>query len=467
MTQARVLVVDDERAMRELLAIILKGEGHTVTVAERGDQALDLVRREPFDLVITDLRMPKVDGLEILKVVKDSTPDTVVIMISAFSSTEAAVEALKLGAYDYITKPFKVDEVKVIIKNALEQKRLLGENIRLQSLVASFQNRFEGIIARSQGMKEVFETVQKIARTPSTAMITGESGTGKELVARAIHFNINNPRRNKPFVSVNCGAIPEGLIESELFGHVKGSFTGAVANKRGLFEEADGGTLFLDEITEIPPPTQVKLLRAIQEKEIRRVGDTKDVTVDVRLIGASNKELEKAVADGILREDLFYRLNVIPINLPPLRERREDIPLLITHFMQKFALNFGKEIKGITPEALQILERYHWPGNIRELENVIERAIVLGTGDTVAAEALPELLRGHRPARGVEIEIPVEGLNLEATLDQIEMDLLQRALERTGGVQTRAADLLQLTFRQFRYKLQKHRLGRNYDAEDF
>lgn len=466
MTSARILVADDERGMRELLAIILKGEGHTVTVAERGDQALEMVRREPFDLVITDLRMPKVDGLEILKAVKDSTPETAVIMISAFSSTEAAVEALKLGAYDYITKPFKVDEVKVIIQNALEQKRLLGENIRLQSLVASFQNRFEGIIAKSQGMREVFETVQKIARTSSTVMITGESGTGKELVARAIHFNINNPRRNKPFVPVNCGAIPEGLMESELFGHVKGSFTGAVANKRGFFEEAEGGTLFLDEITEIPPPIQVKLLRAIQEKEIRRVGDTKDVAVDVRLIAASNKELEKAVAEGVLREDLFYRLNVIPIQLPPLRERREDILLLITHFMQKFALNFGKEIKGITPEALQILERYHWPGNIRELENVIERAIVLGTGDTVTAEALPDLVRRHRPARGMEIEIPVEGLNLEATLDQIEMDLLQRALERTGGVQTRAADLLQLTFRQFRYKLQKHRLGRSHDAEE-
>ena len=466
MTSARILVADDERGMRELLAIILKSEGHTVTVAERGDQALELVRREPFDLVLTDLRMPKVDGLEILKAVKDSAPETVVIMISAFSSTESAVEALKLGAYDYITKPFKVDEVKVIIKNALEQKRLLGENIRLQSLVAMFQNRFEGIIAKSQGMRDVFETVQKIARTSSTVMITGESGTGKELVARAVHFNINNPRRNK-FVPVNCGAIPEGLMESELFGHVKGSFTGAVANKRGFFEEAEGGTLFLDEITEIPPPIQVKLLRAIQEKEIRRVGDTKDVTVDVRLIAASNKEPEKAVADGVLREDLFYRLNVIPIHVPPLRERREDIPLLITHFMQKFALNFGKEITGITPEALQILERYHWPGNIRELENVIERAIVLGTGDTVTAEALPDLVRRHRPARGVELEIPVEGLNLEATLDQIEMDLLQRALERTGGVQTRAADLLQLTFRQYRYKLQKHRLGRSHDAEEF
>jgi transcriptional regulator with PAS, ATPase and Fis domain len=294
-------------------------------------------------------------------------------------------------------------------------------------------------------------------------MITGESGTGKELVARAIHQE--SPRRNGPFLSVNCGAIPEGLMESELFGHLKGSFTGAVANKRGLFEEAEGGTLFLDEITEIPSSIQVKLLRAIQEKEIRHVGDTKDLTVDVRVIAASNKEIEKAVADGILRQDLFYRLNVIPIQLPPLRERREDIPLLIAHFIQKFALNFGKEIRGISPEALEILERYHWPGNIRELENVIERAIVLGAGEILTAEALPATLRRQQPTREMEIEIPAEGLNLETTLDQIESALLQRALERTGGVQTRAADLLQMTFRQFRYKLQKHRLGRGQDED--
>jgi len=461
MAHARILVADDEKSMRELLAIMLKTDGHEVTVAERGEQALDLVRREPFDLVITDVRMPKVDGLEILKVVKESAPETAVIMISAFSSIETVGEAMKLGADDYISKPFKIDEIQVVIKNALERKRPLTENIRLQSLVANFQNRFEGIIAKSQGMKAVFETIQKVAPTSSTVMITGDSGTGKELVARAVHFNINSTRRNKPFVSVNCGAIPEGLMESELFGHVKGSFTGAVANKRGLFEEAEGGTLFLDEITEIPPPIQVKLLRAIQEKEIRRVGDTKDLTVDVRLIAASNKELEKAMADGVLREDLFYRLNVIPIHIPPLRERKEDIPLLVTHFMQKFGLNFGKEIKGIAPEALQILERHHWPGNIRELENVIERAIVLGTGEITTAEALPEPVRRERPTRELEIDIPLEGLNLEATLDQIEMNLLQRALERTGGVQTRAAELLQMTFCQFRYKLQKHGLHRD------
>jgi two-component system response regulator PilR (NtrC family) len=458
MAHARILVVDDEKSMRELLTFILKKEGYEVTAPERGEQALELARREPFDLVITDVRMPKVDGLEILKAVKDSAPETAVIMISAFSSVETAVEAMKLGAYDYINKPFRVEEIKLIVKNALERKRLLDENIRLQSLVANFQNRFEGIIAKSQGMKEVFETIQKIAPTSSTAMITGESGTGKELVARAIHFNINSPRRNKPFVSVNCGAMPEGLMESELFGHLKGSFTGAVANKRGLFEEADGGTLFLDEITEIPPSVQIKLHRAIQEREVRRVGDTKDFTVDVRLIAASNREIEKAVADGILREDLFYRLNVVPIHLPPLRERRGDIPLLIAHFLQKFALNFGKEIKGITPEALQVLEGYHWPGNVRELENVIERAIVLGTGENVTAEALPDSVRRQRQPQGMDLDLPEEGLDLDNTLNKLELRLLTKALERSKGVQTRAAELLRLTFRQFRYKLQKHNL---------
>lgn len=466
MAEPRILVVDDEKSMREFLSIMLKKDGYVVAAAGGGEEALEIIRQEPFDVVITDVRMPRVDGLQILKAVKDASLDTAVIMISAFSSTETAVEAMKLGAYDYITKPFKVDEVKVIVKNALERKRLLDENIRLQNLVANFQHRFEGIIAKSHSMKGVFETIQKVAQGFSTVMITGESGTGKELVATAIHNNYNNPRRAGPFVSVNCGAIPEGLMESELFGHVKGSFTGAVANKRGLFEEAGGGTLFLDEITEIPPAVQVKLLRAIQEKEIRRVGDTKDIKVDVRLIAASNSDVEKAVAEGTLREDLFYRLNVIPIRLPPLRERREDIPLLVTHFMRKFTLAFSKEMKGISPEALQILERHHWPGNIRELENVVERAVVLGTGEILTPEALPESVLRQRPPQGIEIDLPAEGLDLEATLNQVEMNLLKAALERTGGVQTRAADLLRMTFRQFRYKLQKHNLARRAEGPE-
>src|SRR5882762_6015341 len=450
MAKARVLVVDDEKSMRDLLSITLEKEGYDVLTATDG--------------VITDLRMPKVDGLQVLRAAKEISPDVAVIVITAVASTETAVEAMKLGAYDYITKPFKLDEVSLIVRNALERKRLRDENLYLRKQLET-QHRFENIIGKSGRILEVFDTIRKISDSPSTAMITGESGTGKELVARAIHFN--SLRRDKPFVSVNCGAIPEGLMESELFGHVRGAFTGAVANKIGLFSAGEGGTLFLDEITEIPPLLQVKLLRAIQTREIRRVGDTKDMKTDVRLIAASNRNLEDAVRDGILREDLYYRLNVIPIQLPPLRERREDIPLLVAHFLQKFGKDLGKEARGVAPEAMIVLERYHWPGNIRELENVLERAIVLGAGDMLGIESLPETLRRERPVKGMEaVELPEDGLDLEATLDTIERGYLQRALDRTGGVQTKAAELLKMTFRQFRYKLQKHSLVRKGSGGD-
>ena len=457
MSEARILVADNEQSMRELLAITLKKEGYDVSAADGGEAAIEALRREPFDLVLCDVRMPKVDGIQVLKAAKEIVSETVVIMITAFATTETAVEAMKLGAYDYITKPFKLDEIKLIIKNALERKRLREENLFLRKQLET-QYRFENIIGKSPKIVNLFDTIRKVADSNATAVITGESGTGKELVARAIHYN--SYRRDKPFVSVNCGAIPEGLMESELLGHVRGSFTGAVANKAGLFAAADGGTLFLDEITAIPLFLQVKLLRVIQEREIRRVGDTKDIKVDVRLIAASNKDLEASVTEGALREDLFYRLNVIPIHLPPLRERREDIPLLVAHFLQKFGKELGKDVRGVSPEALALLEQYHWPGNIRELENVIERAIVLGTGDILAAEALPESLRRPRPPAGLDVDLPPEGLNLEATVDQIERKFLQLSLERTHGIQTRAAELLGMTFRQFRYKLQKHGLSR-------
>ena len=458
MSKARVLIVDDEKSMRDLLSITLEKEGYDVETAAGGELAIEMLHREMVDAVITDLRMPKVDGLQVLRAAKESSPDIAVIVITAVASTETAVEAMKLGAYDYITKPFKLDEVNLIVRNALERKRLRDENLYLRRQLET-QHRFENIIGKSARIAEVFDTIRKIADSPSTAMITGESGTGKELVARAIHFN--SYRRDKPFMSVNCGAIPEGLMESELFGHVRGAFTGAVANKVGLFSAAEGGTLFLDEITEIPPLLQVKLLRAIQLREIRRVGDTKDMKTDVRLIAASNRDLEGAVQEGILREDLFYRLNVIPIQLPPLRERREDIPLLIAHFLQKFSKELGKDVRAVAPEAMAVLERYHWPGNIRELENVLERAIVLGGADMVGVESLPESVRRERPVKGLEsVEIPEDGLDLEATLDAIEGRYLQRALDRTGGVQTKAAELLKMTFRQFRYKLQKHQTMR-------
>ena len=457
MSEARVLVVDDEKSMRDLLAITLEREGYEVTVADGGEAAVEAIRRDTFDAIITDLRMARVDGLQVLRSARASSPETPVIIVTAVGSTETAIEAVKLNAYDYISKPFKLDEITLIVRRAVERKRLLDEIRRLHQELES-QHSFANIIGKSAAMTAVFDTIRKVADSPSTVMITGESGTGKELVARAIHFN--GQRRRKPFVSLNCGAIPEALIESELFGHVRGAFTGAVANKVGLFSAADGGTLFLDEVTEIPHALQVKLLRAIQEREIRRVGETREIKVDVRLIAASNRDLERAVRDGALREDLFYRLNVIPIYLSPLRERREDIPLLVDHFRQKFSEQLGNEVRRIAPEALAALERYDWPGNIRELENAIERAIVLGTGDTLGVEALPESIRRERPPRSLEVDIPEEGLNLEGLLDDIERRYLQRAMERTNGVQTKAADLLGMTFRQFRYKLQKHNMAR-------
>ena len=458
MNAARVLVVDDEKSMRDLLTITLEKAGHDVTAADSGEAAIEAIRKESFDGVITDLRMPRVDGMQVLRAARDLSPETAVIVVTAVASTETAVEAMKLGAYDYITKPFKLDEVNLILKNGLERKRLRDENLYLRRQLET-QHRFENIVGKSAPIVAVFDTIRKIADSPATAMITGESGTGKELVARAIHFN--SLRRDRPFVSVNCGAIPEGLMESELFGHVKGSFTGAIANKVGLFTAAEGGTLFLDEITEIPPLLQVKLVRAIQMREVRRVGDTKDIKTDVRLIAASNRDLETAVREGVMREDLFYRLNVIPIHLPPLRERREDIPFLVAHFIQRVSKELGKDVRGVTPEAMVVLERHHWPGNIRELENAIERAIVLGSGDMIGVDSLPESVRRQRPAREPEaLDVPDDGLDLDATLDELERRYLQIALDRTRGVQTKAAELLRMTFRQFRYKLQKHNLGR-------
>jgi two-component system, NtrC family, response regulator PilR len=452
MADIRVLVVDDEQSMRELLGIMLRQAGYTVSLADGGETAVETLKTESFDLVVTDLRMRKVDGLAVLKAAKEYSPRTVVLVVTAYASTETAVEAMKLGAYDYVTKPFKLDELKLTVSNALERRRLQDENQALKRQLRR-ERGFENFVGRSPKMLDVFETIRKTADSGSTVMITGESGTGKELVAQALHWE--SSRRNAPFVSVNCGAVPETLMESELFGHVKGAFTGAVASTEGLFASAAGGTLFLDEITEIPSTVQVKLLRAIQERQVRRVGDTKDVRVDVRLIAASNRDVGKAVADGALREDLFYRLNVIPIHLPPLRDRREDIPMLVAHFIKKLAREVGRPVVGATPAAVAILEQYHWPGNIRELENVVERALVLGSTEMLEVEALPATVRQPRSQDDTPLELPSEGIDLEATLDRIERRYIQLALDRVGGVQTRAAELLRVSFRQFRYKLQK------------
>jgi two-component system, NtrC family, response regulator PilR len=452
-TDARVLIVDDEQSMRELLGIMLRQVGYDVIQADGGEAAIQTLKTtDAFDLVITDLRMRKVDGLAVLRAVKEHAPRTVVLVVTAFASTETAVEAMKLGAYDYVTKPFKLDELKLTIANALERKRLQDENRELKRQLRT-ERGFDNFVGKSPRMMEIFETIRKTADSGSTVMITGESGTGKELVARAVHQE--SSRRGAAFVSVNCGAIPEALMESELFGHVKGAFTGAVQSTEGLFSAADGGTLFLDEITEIPQSVQVKLLRAIQEREIRRVGDTRDVKVDTRLIAASNRDLGKAVADGILREDLYYRLNVIPIHLPPLRERVEDVPILVSHFVARIAKDVGKTIRSIAPDALAVLERYHWPGNIRELENVIERAIVLGNGEHITIDALPPHLAQPRDAAVVPVDIPAGGIDLEAVLANVESQYIRMALDRAGGLQVRAAELLRLSFRQFRYKTQK------------
>jgi two-component system response regulator PilR (NtrC family) len=452
MPDIRVLVVDDEQSMRDLLAIMLRQAGYDVSVADGGEAAIETLKTESFDLVVTDLRMRKVDGLTVLKTVKEHAPRTVVLVVTAYASTETAVEAMKLGAYDYVTKPFKLDELKVTVANALERRRLQEENLALKRQLHR-ERGFENFVGRSPKILDVFETIRKTADSGSTVMITGESGTGKELVAQALHWE--SSRRSGPFVSVNCGAVPEALMESELFGHVKGAFTGAVSNTEGLFAAADGGTLFLDEITEIPHTVQVKLLRAIQERQIRRVGDTRDVKVDVRLIAASNRDLDRAVTDGLLREDLYYRLNVIPIHLPPLRDRREDIPPLVAHFMKKLSREVGRPMRGVAPDALAVLEQYHWPGNIRELENVVERAIVLGSSELLEAEALPATLHRSPERQDLPLELPAEGIDLEVALDRIEHRYMQLALDRVGGVQTRAAELLRVSFRQFRYKLQK------------
>ncbi|GIW55243.1 MAG: acetoacetate metabolism regulatory protein AtoC [Nitrospiraceae bacterium] len=450
----KILVVDDEQSMRDVLSIMLKRAGYTVTTASDGDEAIAHLGKEIFDLVITDLKMPKVGGLDVLKAVKASSPDTVVLVITAFASAESAVEAMKHGAYDYLTKPFQVDEVQLIIRNALERRRLSTENMLLKRELAS-QSSFAQIIGQSEAMQKVFDVVRKVADSKSNVLILGESGTGKELVARAIHYN--SARAPMPFVTVNCSAVPETLLESELFGHMKGSFTGAVSNKAGLFEVANGGTVFLDEIGDTSPATQVKLLRVIQEREFRRVGGTQDVKVDVRIIAATNKDLEKAVAEGTFREDLYYRLDVIPIVLPPLRLRTGDIPLLVQHFLDKFSRESGKPVPAITGEAMRALLAHEWRGNVRELENLIERVVAFSSGQPVTDEEIRGWL--HRPMTQPQTyptDLPEEGLDLEAMINSIEKELLLKALERANWVKKKAARLLKLNTRSFRYRLEKY-----------
>ena len=456
----RILVVDDEESLREYLSIMLHREGYQVDAAADGAQAVTRLKEFAYDLVISDIKMPRLTGFELLKHIKERTPETVVIMITAFSTTEEAVEAMKQGAYDYIIKPFKNEEIRLIIKNALERRSLRQEN---QELKRELEKRysFGSLIGKSKPMQEVYDLIQKVAGSKVNVLITGESGTGKELVAKAIHHN--SERKDKPFLPINCGAIPENLLESELFGHEKGSFTGAVHQKAGLFEVANGGTVFLDEIGELPPMMQVKLLRVLQEREFRRVGGTRDIHVDVRLVAATNKDLEEEVSQGGFREDLFYRLNVIRLALPPLRDRREDIPLLVEHLFRKQS---GKEKVTVTEGAMRRFLDYNWPGNIREMENVIERCIVLGKSDCIDESSLPIGMQPRPAACAGHLDtIPETGLDLDEYLGNIEKDILLKALERTGGVRKKAAELLGITFRSIRYRLAKFGIDPDGDEE--
>jgi two-component system, NtrC family, response regulator PilR len=447
----RILIVDDEPSMRDMLAIMLRKEGYDSVVADGRTSAAAVLARGTVDLVITDVRLRDGDGIEILRHVKSGSPETAVIVMTAYGTTEAAVAAMKLGAHDYVTKPFDVEELKIVVRGALEKQRLEEENRRFKSELR-IRHGLDQIIGVSSAMTAVLDLVRSIAPTTSTILITGESGTGKELVAKAIHAL--SPRRDAPFVSVNCGALPDTLLESELFGHMKGAFTDAHQTKKGLFEAAHRGTLFLDEVGETSPSMQVRLLRVLQERRVRRVGGTDEVEVDVRVISATNVPLEKLVQEKRFREDLFYRLQVIPIRTPPLRERREDVPLLAAHFLDRFTREMDKGIVKITEEAMGLLERYSWPGNVRELENVIERGVALETTKAVLPERLPEAVRmaTRAPARlGLS-----PSFNLDDHLRAIEADSLHRALEESAGDRAEAARLLSITPRSLRYLIQKH-----------
>jgi two-component system response regulator PilR (NtrC family) len=447
--KGRILIVEDENSMREVLRILLEGESYEVISASDGLKGLSYIDKDIFDLVITDIKMPVADGFEVLKKVKHISPDTIVLMITAFGTTEAAIEAMKLGAYDYINKPFKIDEIRLIVKKALEKKRL-SEEVSLLRDKVKITYRLENIIGQSSKMQELFRLIPKVAQSISNVLIIGESGSGKELVAMALH-NLSN-RKDRNFVAINCSAFPEGLLESELFGHMKGSFTGAMQNKQGLFEIADSGSLFLDEIGEMPINLQSKLLRVLENGTFRRVGGTTDIKVDVRVISATNKDIKEEIASGRFREDLYYRLNVVPIHIPSLRERREDIPLLVEHFLKKIS----DQTKRVTPEAMRILIEYPWKGNVRELENVIERVALLTEKEEITPAELPNEIIGYAEEIKEIPELTEEGINLETIMTDIEKKYLLKALEKSRGVKKNAAKLLNLTFRSFRHRLSKY-----------
>ena len=457
----RILVVDDEMIVCESCKRILEEEGYEVETALSGKEAFDKMKVSPFDIVITDLKMPGIDGMEVLKTFRKEYPDLIIIMITGFSTVETAVEAMKLGAFDYIPKPFTPDEVSIVVKKAIEKKSLMAENIYLRQELQEKYG-FHNIVGKSKKMQEIYRVIAKVATTDSTVLIYGQSGTGKELIARAIHFN--SPRREKQFVPVDCAVLSENLLESELFGHVRGSFTGAVTTKPGLFEVADGGTVFLDEVGNISLSIQAKLLRVLQEREFTPVGGTKAKKVDIRLIAATNKDLEKMIKEETFREDLYYRLNIVPIYLPALRERPEDIPLLAVHFLKKYAEEMGKAIKGFTPEAMEKLMRYSWQGNVRELENVIERTVVMIDDEMVRVEHL--ILPGQQEKEILENQIPMTSDELkeikkqvrEKAVEEIERAFVLNALERHQWNVTKASEEVGMLRPNFQALMRKYNL---------
>ena len=455
----RILVVDDKPSMREMLRIVLRRDGYDVVLAENGRSAIERLQSQPFDLLLSDIRMPDLSGVDVLRAAKEINRDLVAFIMTAFASTDTAVEAMRLGAVDYFIKPFSMDELRLKVRQHLETRRLRQENILLKRALKS-RHEFSSILGQSDAMQQVFATIQTIAGTSSTVLVSGESGTGKELVARAIHFN--SIRRDRPCVALNCGAVPETLLESELFGHMRGAFTGASANKKGLVEAAEGGTIFLDEIGEMAPSMQVKLLRVLQDRRYRRLGGTEEVQADVRVIAATNQDLPKMVGEGRFREDLFYRLNVLTIPLPPLRDRFEDIPLLAEHFLREFATQMRKPVGSISADAMRRLQEHAWPGNVRELQNAMERAVALERTEAVLPESLPDAVRlasapGVDAAGGPLPELG-DGFDLEARGEEFYRHYLALALKRARGVQVKAAELLGMSFRSFRYYAKKYKL---------
>jgi two-component system response regulator PilR (NtrC family) len=452
-----ILIVDDEEIMREILEALLTREGYQVRMAGSGEAGLELARSTTFDAAIVDVMMPGMDGIAVLQELKKVDEELPVLMVTAFASVETAITAMKLGAFDYITKPFKNDEVLVVVRNGVERRQLIAENTALRQNLQAQAQRFSGIIGRSPRMKQVFNLIIQAAPSRSTILVTGESGTGKELVARAIH--VNSPRVDRAFVTVNSGNLPPELLESTLFGHVKGAFTGAINPKKGLFDLADKGSIFFDEIGNISPETQVKLLRVMQEREFMRLGGMETIRVDVRIIAATNNDLRQMVEDGRFREDLYYRLHVINVFLPPLRDRKEDIPLLAQNFLEKYGEENSKPVMELTAEALDLMMDYDWPGNVRELENVIERAVVLGSGARLGPDLIPDHVRSAPTFHIPKFSVPPEGISFKDVITNVEKRLIESTLEAAGGVQKRAAELLKIKPTTLNEMIKRYEIG--------